>query len=284
MPSDILQIVLNRIPGECLYHYTSQTGFMGILESEEIWATHTQYLNDQQEFLAAISLVETVIRERQASSTEDAEQEVLDDMMNGIDGKESINVCVASFSSIRDSLSQWRAYSGTGSGFALGFSGAYLKEIADRLGFYLAPCIYNYDDKRTLVGALVDFAISKNLELMTSGKMDEYPTGGVLAFHLNVYAPMIKDAAFEEEKEWRLISRPVSCRSERFAFREGSSMIIPYYKIPLTDSEGEFLTERIIIGPCQYPQEALSAATSLVVSQGHKKFEVTRSSIPLRSI
>lgn len=284
MPNDILQAILDRVPSDCLYHYTTQSGFMGIIESEEIWATHTQYLNDQQEFLAALSLVKSVIAERQARSADDKEQEVLDGMMSATDGNESINVCVASFSSVRDSLSQWRAYSDTSSGFAIGFSGTYLREIANRLGFYLVPCIYDPEDQLQLVNALVDFAVSENLKLRATGEIEDYGPGGILVPYINRYAPIIKDSAFNEEDEWRLISRPVSCRGERFAFRKGSSMIIPYYKIPLTNANGEFLTEDIIVGPCPYPKEALSAATSLVVSYGHKKFTLTRSSIPLRAL
>jgi hypothetical protein len=46
--------ILNRHPPGILYHYTTQTGLLGIITSGEIWASHTQYLNDVREFPHAI--------------------------------------------------------------------------------------------------------------------------------------------------------------------------------------------------------------------------------------
>jgi hypothetical protein len=37
-------------PPPILYHYTSQDGLLGILDSKSIWASKVQYLNDEQEF------------------------------------------------------------------------------------------------------------------------------------------------------------------------------------------------------------------------------------------
>jgi len=284
MTNDILQLVLTRNPDKPLYHYTNQTGFMGIIHSQEIWATHTQYLNDQREFLHAISLVRDIVKEHQASCTNDAEHNVLEDMRDGIDGNESINICVSSFSSVPDSLSQWRAYSGGGSGFSMGFAGSFLKEVADAHDFYLAPCIYDRRQQMALLNALVDDALTKNINLKETGEYDDYPAGGVLPANLNVYAPIIKDEAFKEEEEWRLISRPLSCRNNRFSFREGPSMLIPYYKMPMRNSGGEFLVHDIIVGPCSYQHQALSAAKSFLVSNGFRHLSVRKTSVPLRSI
>ncbi len=48
--------ILNRQPPEILYHYTTQTGLLGMVTSREIWASHMQYLNDVREFLHAIAV------------------------------------------------------------------------------------------------------------------------------------------------------------------------------------------------------------------------------------
>ena len=52
-----VQEILSRRPPEILYHYTSQEGLLGIICKKEMWASHTQYLNDQREFRHAIELV-----------------------------------------------------------------------------------------------------------------------------------------------------------------------------------------------------------------------------------
>ena len=39
-----------------LYHYTTQAGLIGILESKSIWATHGLYLNDASELRLGIEM------------------------------------------------------------------------------------------------------------------------------------------------------------------------------------------------------------------------------------
>ena len=41
---------------EILYHYTSQTGLIGMLNTETIWASKIRYLNDSKEFALALEL------------------------------------------------------------------------------------------------------------------------------------------------------------------------------------------------------------------------------------
>ena len=48
---DIVDELLSRKPPEVLYHYTTQAGLIGIIRGAEIWATHTQYLNDRREYI-----------------------------------------------------------------------------------------------------------------------------------------------------------------------------------------------------------------------------------------
>jgi hypothetical protein len=67
----------------------------------------------------------------------------------------TINVCVCSFSEASDSLSQWRAYA-MPSGFAIGFPGNFLREIAQTEHFYFAPCFYKPTKQREIIRALVD--------------------------------------------------------------------------------------------------------------------------------
>src|SRR5271167_3349960 len=40
-----------------LYHYTSEVGLQGIIESDRLWATHVRFLNDYTEFREAFNEV-----------------------------------------------------------------------------------------------------------------------------------------------------------------------------------------------------------------------------------
>ena len=99
--------ILFRQPPEILYHYTGQKGLLGIIGKKEIWASHTQYLNDQREFRHAIELVRDELS-RMVQRADTQAQPFVEEMNQGMhehDGMESVNVCVCSFSEEGDILS-----------------------------------------------------------------------------------------------------------------------------------------------------------------------------------
>ena len=51
-------------------HYTTANALISIVQSEQLWATNIKFLNDEQEFLHAITLAKEVINK----STENAEK------------------------------------------------------------------------------------------------------------------------------------------------------------------------------------------------------------------
>jgi hypothetical protein len=125
----ILNEVLSRTPEIPLYHYTQQSGLLGIIAKREIWATHTQYLNDRREYLCALDVVREEIQALILSEQEN--RPILVEMIDSLSGVESMNVCVCSFSEERDSLSR-------GAHTALGrpdspleFRGAFLRRLLE---------------------------------------------------------------------------------------------------------------------------------------------------------
>ena len=55
------------------------------------------------------------------------------------------------------------------------------------------------------------------------------------------------------------MTRPITCRNERFGYRTGRSMLIPYYRIPLAGPGIEFAVERLVVGPVPNGDQALRA-------------------------
>lgn len=284
MKNPILEEVLSRTPTVPLYHYTGQAGFIGIVEKTEIWATHTQYLNDRREYLHAVDMVRERIRALLPSADETG-RAILADMEVGLTGIEGMNVCVCSFSEERDSLSQWRAYGNASSGFAIGFSGTFLSAVAKLKEWYLIPCIYEPEEQIRLVEALVKEVFDQNLEWKktNASKLKGLPPGGNLNAYLHRYAPILKDYSFRDEREWRLMSRPLSCTSEAFSFREGTSMLIPFYKFPLLDSEGHFKLHEVVVGPTPHRKQSEMSARSFLVKNLQRDVAVEPSKVPYRS-
>src|SRR6266852_6784167 len=160
----ILNDVLSREPDKPLYHYTTQKGLLGIIKNRQIWATHTQYLNDRRQFVHAVDLVrEEIKRLLNEAPHKSAREYALANMRAAVSrSPQDINICVCSFSEERDSLSQWRAYGGS-SGFAVGFSRQVLRAATERQEWFLAPCIYDPAIQRNLVRALIEEVLEENL-------------------------------------------------------------------------------------------------------------------------
>jgi hypothetical protein len=284
MKRKILEEVLSQYPNSPLYHYTQQSGFKGIVKDDVLWATHTQYLNDRREYSHAVDMVRDQIRAIRAFGDANL-HDILQDMENGLDGIETMNVCVCSFSEERDSLSQWRAYSGHSSGFSIGFEGNFLAQVAGREKWYLVPCIYDPKIQSDLVSALVQEVIEENVARESAGTREKVPLppGGNLNAYLHRYAPILKDHSFREEREWRLISRPLICTSQAFDFREGHSMLIPYFKLPLGLKSTALAIHEIVVGPTPYPDQSSMSTQSFLEHHLLGSVPVVASQVPYRS-
>jgi len=283
MKRQILTDVFSCSPPDALYHYTTQSGLVGILKNNAIWATHSQYLNDQREYLYALEIVKDEISAMVDASADLQHKSLLHDMAEDIDGIEGMNVCVCSFSEDRDSLSQWRAYGGASAGFAIGFSGEMLAEVASDKNFHLARCIYDTSEQRALIRALVEEVLEENVEGSPWDDEDHIPQGGNLVAYLNRYAPILKHPSFKEEREWRIISRPLSCKSKGFKFRPGNSVLIPYYNLPLASENVSFDLAEVVVGPTPQPEQAICSVSSFLVSLNLRKIPVNSSEVPYRN-
>jgi hypothetical protein len=265
----ILNDVLSRKPEKPLYHYTTQSGLLGIIETRKIWATHTQYLNDRREFLHAVELVRKEIRRLLDETPHPSAREAALAKMQAAVSRspQEINICVCSFSEERDSLSQWRAYGGS-SGFAVGFSSQVLTAATEKQEWFLAPCIYDPVIQRDLVRALVEEVLEENLggPLVEDEEEDSIlkDMGGNLRPDLYTYAPILKDESFKEEREWRIISHPMFSR--RLDYREGRSLLIPYFKFPLWENNQPRLHE-VVIGPTRDAERSKSSVNSFLLSR-----------------
>jgi hypothetical protein len=107
-------------PPEILYHYTTQSGLLGILKSDSLWATKIHYLNDASEYQLAFDLATDVLRRLSKGEKSTRKRRKVNCLLDNLTTIESMNVCVCSFSAQRDLLSQWRAYTGGNAGYSLG--------------------------------------------------------------------------------------------------------------------------------------------------------------------
>lgn len=254
-----MQILTKHIPPK-LYHYTSKTGLMGIINSKNIWMTNIQYFNDHQEYKYGINKFTSKLIESRILSNDIANK--FCNQLNGLESAPLINPYVCSFSERGDLLSQWRGYCPATGGYSIGFKFDKTSNLMNysldsnewrqvipymtnawlntkTISFYLAPCIYDTDTQDQLIDVLIEsIGILYNLKPI-------YQTN---LFFLLAIMPIFKHPSFSEEKEWRLVSLG-HVKSETVSFRENSSLIVPYIERPITYQD----INEIIIGPTSFP-------------------------------
>ena len=269
------------LPLRTLYHYTTQAGLLGILDSKEIWASEIQYLNDATEFRNGLDVVGAELRKR---------LDELDSREGGIRGEGlfrelttldeiDVDVFVLSLTENGDDLSQWRAYGGKHSGFALGFDIERLCQLASEHQFSLDRCLYESPEQGLLAATIVDSALAwiSAGDRMTSRRRREFRRAMIKT------APLLKHYSFGEEREWRLVHASHAVNPAKVAFRSGPSTIIPYYKLSLCGASGSSPLCSVTVGPTPHGDLALRSVSALLSARGFKGVTVHQSEIPLRT-
>lgn len=288
MSSNRIDVAGAEVP-EVLYHYTTQQGLLGILSTRELWAGKIHFLNDSAEYKLGLRIAGSYLEQRSREAVDSQERERIEVLREELRIVRSVNVFVFSLTEEGDLLSQWRAYGGTG-GFSIGFDSEKLTNSLADVPFRLRPCLYAAEEQERAIGALVDKVMKSEFSTERGRPHPTKPRtfialrpGRVFGEALAELAPVLKDKSFEEEKEWRLISTPVSVRNERVAFRQGQSFLIPYFRIPLSgEAEGNPIM-RIVVGPTAEAELAKEAVRMLIASKGFTDIEVVNSRIPLRN-
>jgi hypothetical protein len=204
-----------KLPPEALYHYTSQAGLLGIMESCSLWATNINYVNDATEFHRPLRMLRDRLADEAASREYEAKHfrissparsghvSVIADrakhLWTTLNKIQSSISCITCFCEDGDLLSQWRSYTTQSYGYSIGFKTAILKARAAQSGFILGQCIYDPDLQTTII----DEALGYLLRL--SAPDDEQGQIGEL---LNVlkHIALFKHLSFSQEKEWRMVS------------------------------------------------------------------------------
>ena len=260
-----------QTPPEVIYHYCDLPAFKGIAEEKAIWLSDVRFCNDYMEhnWLQEIFDLEIeTLRHQQQSGFHDAL------------AKEKANhrehlAFVACFSEENDLLSQWRAYADDGAGVALGFNTQYFE-----LNHYTP--MYGIDETVTQGLVQVCYDTDKQQQLVTNilnryreeSKQESADVSKVATdcyFDLQMASISCKNPAFKEEKEWRIVYRPIIQRTtdglkiqggnDQVAFRTSHSDLVPYFKLNIAEPKDVQPVREIVRGPRQGPNTDLDVLT-----------------------
>jgi len=282
-------------PPPRLYHYTSQRGLLGILSSKTIWATRIQFLNDSTELGYSIALWQEAVQFRIARLESDTSLpselktdvlKILRPLSQVFNSASKASIYVACFSEDGDTLSQWRGYCPGGHGYSIGFNSAQIID-ATPAKFFLAPCIYDKEKQvklmdELLLGLFADCGVSDPSKSKSKAEFTspEYRHAFVMQFFF--LASLLKHPSFFEEREWRLISSPISDDDPQIDVRESKFVLIPHFKFELVKPEEELDVE-VVVGPNPEAELAMTSLSTLLKTRkcrGSSRL----SSIPFREI
>jgi len=232
-----------------VYHYTTNEGFKGIIESQELWATSIYHLNDWKEFdYGREAIIESTKALLKSKEVADAGVELLSYLYSI---RPSLFVCSFSAAEDGDDLTQWRAYSPKG-GYAIGFPIVKLLRCAGIQRFDLFQCEYGTISASQFVERLASI-IERIFEMAggVNGFRSQFPfndsSKNPLMAMLLKFVAKYKHDAFKAEKEHRLVRLLTSIEHPRH--RMSGSTQIPYVAFSLKDQE-LWKQAQIVMSPC----------------------------------
>jgi Protein of unknown function (DUF2971) len=285
------------VPNGPLYHYTTGENLISIINSGELWATQASCLNDATELVYSAELLHRRVKAKIAAQHNPAIDPILTRLSEALStpGVEISPVFVACFSERRDDLSQWRAYSGGEGGYAIQFDPVKLREagILPTPQGIMEPQIllvrveYDPASHAAMFDDILKWTEQYFLGLQGAQKaptIDEWADEFCRYWleHLAFYAPCVKNPAFRDEREWRLIYYLRPDDPTKIKFRQRQSMMsrhIPLRLKKLLPISG------VLVGPCRHPRLSQIAASDLLVTGGYDPtvVKVETTEVPYRT-
>jgi hypothetical protein len=272
----IVRRLWDEEPPPVLYHYTNRRGLQGIFKTRAIWASEARYLNDARELTTALDHVHAVLATRPSTELHTRMRAILDQMKEGQD------TFVFSMSNDGgDELSQWRAYARSGSGYSVGFDAPAIKRtlVSASVTSHFAACEYDDAPQRVLMTEIIDSAEAV-INVHGGDALDEAVR--IFASLFLMTAPIIKDAAFRAEKEWRLVLPAFSAWDTRVEFYDSGRLLVPYWTVPLAATRAPLPITEVVIGPTPHPELEARAVSAILTIAGLPKATVRKSTVPYR--
>lgn len=211
-----------------LYHYTDLAGLHGILNNNDLWLTHSLYLNDAEEMVHGTTVAKQVIS--QALLNQNHDLDYLQELARLTSNEDGVYICC--FCEKDNLLSQWRGYGANGSGVSLQFAPKEFSEVSgpDNAQGLLRFWKVFYDpatQEDIILQAIKHYSPNEQQNAGQSAVDLARKAADAVRF----FIPTFKNPDFEEEDEWRLIFTPAPGTRVRPRFRVSRNMLVPYYSL-----------------------------------------------------
>jgi hypothetical protein len=193
----------DSVPPPQLLHYTSPTGFRGIVESGTIWCTDIRHVNDPREGDHGLEVLKAVLQRKSVP------KEFLEAVLRSQDLFGLKRLCtsyVASFSSGLEEAYLWTDYAAKGTGCALIFDYSALDEGAEEGRKYaVVRTLYDSAAQLCKMRQIVDHAIQVQRRCSLSSHDAAQFWNTEVAFSLLNCGMLFKETKWDREREFRLV-------------------------------------------------------------------------------
>lgn len=224
---------------------------MGIVDGRYLRASDVRFMNDSAELRHTLDLLRRHIERRIRSGTD--HPQLMTAMLKWLSHRAvgEPMIFASSFRANGNLLSQWRGYSTHGKGVSIGFAADHIQSCAAQQNFLIGRCIYASALQQQLIEQIADGIEHEATQKCAAGDEDYRKILELNEEALLSIAAMLKHPAFEEEDEWRVVSpRIVNLHQHPVDFREGVSMLVPYYRFDLSAGQSSGLPlAHMFIGP-----------------------------------
>ena len=185
---------------QILYHYCGLDAFLSIIKNSTLWLSDIRKSNDYLECVYCRDKINEKIR----GFLED-DKEALEawDFGYNINSDLSMDMIsyVACFSENKDQLSQWTGYADNGAGIAVGFSRESFADLKEAGPSHISFRKVIYDEKEQ--EKFIERIARESIKAMETKPVAQ--VAAELNQNYRLQFPVLKNASFEEEAEWRII-------------------------------------------------------------------------------
>ncbi len=278
-----------------LYHYTSVDGLLGIIDTNNIFATSFPFLNDSSEIVYGRRLARSILIKKLEKETDEISKKIYEECLklNGIDKKRIYMTCFCEKGNL---LSQWRGYGQSGNGFSVGLDSNKLNRMYRKPPYdevHIRKVVYDLPVQTKMINKYLSDAVlyAKKKEIVE--EKDIQRISKLVDWEIDKHTVFFKDAAFSEEKEWRAIyceenssgkiPTKYRARLNRIVDFKEFSFAPTLLDIPCKD---KLPLKKIICGPGVDHESQIEVIKGLLKDRGYdyKHIDVQHSSIPFKNV
>ncbi len=262
-----------------VHHYTSIEVAILIVEGQELWPSNIAYLNDSTELVCARNVLKYLLSSQSRTRDNQNAAELLKKLDEKIGTEFVHSTFVLSFCDNGDLLGQWRGYGG---GVSIAFDGLEIGSIFEETN--LVKVIYSaFQQIQILDSLIMSFSTYLDGQKQKEGyNVLETETISFLRLYFENIAAKMKNEAFAEESEWRILTtrRGVDISQHpEVHFRTKNKGALPYLKIQPKD--GLLPIKGITLSPNAH-SSAESIFNALLYKKGYRGYFIKKSVIPFR--